>query len=346
MSRKESFARYLELRDRRYASWLDPVTGMAADRYTSATDCPVCETNDWRQRFLKRGFHWGTCRRCGATYVNPRPSREARRHAYLGEDADFYYRELALGQRGSNGWQRELALIERYVKPPGRLLDIACGRGDFLAVARNAGWQVEGLEVNPVAAVAGRSEHGVTITPVGFEEADFEPASFEVVTIFQTLDQLAAPLRVLRRAHQLLVPGGLLAVTVPNMRSFIVWAVGEHHRHYTPEKMVSLTPSTLRRLLKISGFVHIEGLRTFGEEITLSNVRDLWRTGFEVDLFEYRVASEERGHPSRPLPSREGERQQSALKSALRPLNNALIWMTRVLGLGSYMRAYARTPRG
>jgi SAM-dependent methyltransferase len=277
--------------------------------------------------------------------VSPRPSREARRHAYLGEDADFYYQELALGQRGPDGWQKELALIESYLKPPGRLLDIACGRGDFLAVAKNAGWQVEGLEVNPVAASAGRREHGVAIQPVDFEEADFEPASFDVVTIFQTLDQLTAPVQVLRRARQLLVPGGLLAVTVPNIRSFIVWAVGEHHRHYTPEKMVSLTPSTLRRLLRTSGFVHIKGLKTFGEEITLSNVRDLWRTGREVDLFEYRVASEEGGHSSRQHRSRGGERRQSALKSALRPLNNALTWTTRVLGLGSYMRAYARTPR-
>ncbi len=98
------------------------------------------------------------CKRCGATYVNPRPSLEAQRLAYRGEDANFYYRELALRQRGSNGWQSELALIQRYQKPPGRLLDIACGRGDFLAVARDAGWQVEGLEVNPVAAAAGRSK--------------------------------------------------------------------------------------------------------------------------------------------------------------------------------------------
>lgn len=346
MSRTEDFARYLALRDQRYASWLDPATGMAADRYTSATDCPICEGGEWNQIFVKRGFRWCSCRRCGATFVNPRPSREARRLAYGGEDANFYYRQLALNQNASDGWQSELALIHRYRRPPGRLLDIACGRGDFLAVARDAGWQVGGLEVNPVAATAGRTEHGVDIEPIDFEDADFEPASFEVVSIFQTLDQLRSPARVLRRARELLVPGGVLAVTVPNVRSFMVWAVGEHHRHYTPEKMVSFTPRTLRRLLKTSGFPLIESLSTFGEEIALSNLRDLWRTGREVDLFEYRVAAGEHLPPSERRLNRDPQRRQSAKRKSLRPLNGVLIWTTRVFGLGSYMRAYARIPRG
>jgi SAM-dependent methyltransferase len=343
MSRAEDFARYVEMREKRYARWIDPASGMAVPPYVEPADCPVCGADACRARFVKRGFQWCSCGRCRAIYVNPALTREAQRLAYRGEDANFYYRNLALSDRSSEGWRAELDLVHRFQKPPGRLLDIACGRGAFLAVAKKAGWQARGVEVNPVAAAAGRSEFGVAIEPIEFEEAQFEPASFEVVTIFQTLDQFTAPARVLQRARDLLVPGGLLAVSVPNVRSFMVWAVGKHHRHYTPEKMVSLTPKTLRRMFKTSGFARVESCSTFGEEISLSNIRDLWRTGCKVDLFECRLATEDSWHPSRRRLSR--GRQRSAWKSALRPVDNALVWTTRVLGLGSYMRAYARAPR-
>ena len=330
------FRHYLELRDARHAAWLDPATGMASARFTQPASCPLCRGETPRAWFVKRGFRWVQCGRCGTVYVSPRLSPEARLMAYCGSDAEFYYTHCASSDPGQAGWQEELAWIRRY-RGPGRLLDVACGTGEFLHAARQAGWEVRGVEVNPVAAALAERRYAIPVETVAFESVRLPDASFDVVTIFQTLDQLPDPLECLRRVRPLLASDGLLVVTVPNIRSFMVWALGSRHRHFTPEKGVSFVPRTLRRIVRQAGFSRILRLRTFGEECTLSNVLDLIRTGRAADLFEHRAS--QNGTPAE-------RRRGGGLRAPGRGLSTLLIALTRLAGLGSYMTVYARPDAG
>ncbi len=327
------FRQYIELRDARHVRWIDCATGVASARYTEPISCPLCQSDTYRVWFVKRGFRWVRCRRCGMVYVNPRLSDEARLMSYCGDDAQFYYTHCAPTDQSEDGWQEELTRIHDY-RNPGRLLDIACGSGHFLYCAQQAGWDVSGVEMNPVAVALARQSYGIHVETGTFESTTFSDGSFDVVSIFQALDQLADPLGALRRMRRLLVPGGLLVLTVPNIRSFIVWALGSRHRHFTPEKDVSFTPRTLRQMVRQSGFDQIIQLRTFGEECTLSNLLDLVRTRFAMDLFEHRASRNG---------SSAGLRKGKLLRAPRRSLSNLLIALTRLAGLGSYMTLYARS---
>jgi len=89
------FRQYLELRDARQARWIDPATGMASTRHTEPISCLLCQSDTYRVLFVKWGFQWIRCPCCGMVYVNPRLSQEARRMAYCGSDAEFYYTHCA-----------------------------------------------------------------------------------------------------------------------------------------------------------------------------------------------------------------------------------------------------------
>jgi SAM-dependent methyltransferase len=192
------------------------------------------------------------------------------------------------------------------------------------------------VEVNPAAAALAQGHDGLRVETGDFDSTTFSEESFDAVSIFHTLDQLADPLGALRRIRRFLVPGGLLVVTVPNIRSFMVWALGSRHRHFTPEKGMSFTPTTLHRMVREAGF-EILRLETFGEEPTPSNLAELIRTRGRVDLFERRASLNGLGP---------GPHRGSLLRAHARSLTRLLIRLTRAAGLGSYMTLYARSdPR-
>jgi SAM-dependent methyltransferase len=151
----------------------------------------------------------------------------------------------------------------------GRLLDMGCGLGFFLKrVAASADWSVHGCEVSPVAAKYCREVQrlpDVACEPLAdYHGAD---ASFDIVTMWDVLDHLAAPDPVLRRCHGLLKNDGLLFIRTPNIRIQLPRArlnkllsqngdapAGlqpfDHQHHYSA--------SSLRRLLTRNGFHDIE----------------------------------------------------------------------------------------
>ena len=124
---------------------------------------------------------------------------------------------------------------------PGRLLDVGCGRGDLAASWIAAGWQVLGVEPSPEAANVARSR-GVDIVGPRLADARLESPQLDAVVFRHSLEHLPDPRADLRRAHDLLRPGGRLAVIVPNWGSWQRRAFGDcwfplelprHRTHFT-----------------------------------------------------------------------------------------------------------------
>lgn len=187
----------------------------AAGRTLRPVACNLCGADDGRPLAIENGLHVVRCRRCGLVYVTPQPGPR---------DLQSFYEEY-YPEHSEEGWRRIMAPVfvrdaerlEAIAPERGRLLDVGTGFGHFLEVLRERGWTVEGLEGS--ARARARLEARGIVAHAGFlPEADLPADRYDVITASSVLEHAADPLAFLRRARELLRPGGLLFVRVPNVQ--------------------------------------------------------------------------------------------------------------------------------
>lgn len=138
---------------------------------------------------------------------------------------------------------------------PGRLLDLGCGDGAFLALMRERGYEVVGVDIEEEAVARVRGQLGIECHRLDVECAPFPRGSFDVVTMWGLLPLMARPQDLLMRVRGALAPDGVLAIGVSNIKSagFSVFKqswVGLG----LPRHVVHFTPRTLSRLVEWSGY--------------------------------------------------------------------------------------------
>jgi SAM-dependent methyltransferase len=200
------------------------------------------------------------CRDCDLCYTNPRPTAEAIGRYYTPDysphQAPSPSRRRRRGRRRQGNERRWLAKFGRC-----RLLDFGCGSGTFLRRMHDQGWEVLGLDVSPTAVRCVEHELGLPARLGTLPHADLACESFEVVTMWQSLEHVHAPLEVLEEAHRLLVPGGRLIVSVPNIASGpFRWFGACWYGLDLPRHLTHFSPSTLEGMVSKAGF-QTAGLR-------------------------------------------------------------------------------------
>lgn len=98
----------------------------------------------------------------------------------------------------------------------GRVLDVGCGIGDFLAYRKGT----VGVDVNP-QTVAWCQQRGLDARIMDLDILPFPDASFDAVVFDNVLEHLVSPLPLLTEIHRVLVPGGRFMVGVPGKRGFV-----------------------------------------------------------------------------------------------------------------------------
>jgi 2-polyprenyl-3-methyl-5-hydroxy-6-metoxy-1,4-benzoquinol methylase len=148
-------------------------------------------------------------------------------------------------------------------KPPGgqRLLDIGCGNGDFLANARDAGWDAVGIDADPEAVAIAR-QRGLDVRTGSIELFAGETGCFDAITLSHVLEHLHDPGQMIRAVHRLLKPGGVLFVDTPNIQSGGARRWGRNWRGLeSPRHLVIFSMAGLVGMLKSAGFEQVEARR-------------------------------------------------------------------------------------
>ncbi len=218
--------------------------------------CNIC--GEARHRVLSR--RWGLpvvqCERCGLVYVNPRPAPQSVKDRYT--EAYFateYVPSIPLGQHGEGSLRYHFERLEplRPYKRDRRILDVGCATGFFLAGASEDGWTPYGVEISTYAIEYGKRELGLENLSTSL--SGLSEGFFDAITLWETVEHLDDPLAVLRQVYPLLRPGGVLAVSTPNLDSLCYRLIGGRWWPVMPfEHLYYFTPQTLKRALEEAGF--------------------------------------------------------------------------------------------
>jgi SAM-dependent methyltransferase len=218
--------------------------------------CPVCEARaPHEQVMVKHVYHYRRCRGCGVLYAVPRPSRAAlvRR---LGELAAAPPALSPAEQaQALQAVRYRIECLRRHHPAARSVLDIGAGNGAFVAAAQQAGLTALGVDLAPGGArVPGVEVLVGDLLAEGPEALPLRPGSWDAVTLWDTVEHLAAPLPVLRQALALLSPGGILVVETPNERGLSARLRGAEWWVFGPsDHLVMFSRATLALALRCAG---------------------------------------------------------------------------------------------
>lgn len=226
--------------------------------------CPLCGHGlDPARGFTVDIRRYSRCRGCDARVATPLPDPGGLEAFYR----DQYHAIFGAAEASPQRCAMLRLLLERLPRrPSGRLLDVGCGAGHLLALARDAGWEVTGVDPSVAACAIARREHGLQVLAAPLESADLPGAAFDVVTLVNVLDQVPDPVRLLEETRRVLRPGGLLVARVPNGDFHCAtWAILQclpsAVRHRLDPLIIfhpfSLNAKAIRRLLERAGYARI-----------------------------------------------------------------------------------------
>lgn len=241
------------------------------------TPCLICGCEKSRAAYtwncpyegFPKSFSIARCNACGFLFTNPRLSQSALDEYYAMVNPyskECYHPDDVFRPR----YERLIKALARHGCTGGRLLEIGCDKGQFLSVAEEKGFSVEGVEPSASAETA-RRKHGLKVHTGRFENVDFQEKMFDCIVLLDVLEHFHDPLACLLKARRILSPNGLALIKVPNARhergiypflrgkAALGFGAHEHLSHFSKD---TLTDALKRADMEIAawlGFVPLPG---------------------------------------------------------------------------------------
>jgi SAM-dependent methyltransferase len=192
-----------------------------------------------------------TCPCCELVYVPTPPGQDALAVAYH----EAAYDSAQEAEDAAQSYARAIDPILRQLEHRSAALEIGTGSGVFLERLAEAGFgQVVGVEPS-VAAIRAAAPHRQAWIREGiFDEQQFEPASFDLVCCFMTMEHVAEPGEVAASALRLLRHGGAFVTVTHDYRSAVNRLLGRRSPIIDIEHMQLFSDKSLRELYRRAGF--------------------------------------------------------------------------------------------
>lgn len=221
-------------------------------------------------RYVRPSHHVWQCSACEAVFVEP--IRGAALEMTMAEESQQavdqgrqYMRTVYVDKHDFwiDYWTGKIAAIETHLGRRGTLLDIGCALGHFQLAAVRRGWTAVGVDLSQDQADYARERLGLDVRCSRFEEAGFDPASFDVITAWSVIEHVREPFEFLTKAWHYLKPNGLLVLQTPNQDSLITSLAGLSYRLsgkryllpvYSLDHIFRFNDRSLRTLLDAAGY--------------------------------------------------------------------------------------------
>jgi SAM-dependent methyltransferase len=235
--------------------------------------CPICDSHGWDIFLIAADMYTGkpyrllSCNQCGLvrTEEDDAPPLISL-YTYSGSsDAGKRFGPM---QGVLQALRRDRV---RTLAPgrPGRVLDVGCGDGSFLAALDQQGWDVFGTELSESIAATARQRLGDRVHVGAIEKIRCAESSFDLITFWHVLEHLDDPAQALAEARRLVKADGRIVVAVPNIESLQAHMFKEHWLHLdVPRHRWHFNPHTLATLADRCR-LHVECIRHFSLEYGL-----------------------------------------------------------------------------
>ena len=142
--------------------------------------------------------------------------------------------------------------------PTGKLLEVGCGNGAMLSSMQELGWQVEGVDFDPIALKVAKGR-GLNVKLGGLNDQHYPNKSFDAVVMSHVIEHVPNPLELLSECYRILKVGGRLIVVTPNAASWGHRMYGADWRGLEPPRHLHIfTRKTLMKISEQAGFAQGE----------------------------------------------------------------------------------------
>lgn len=210
-----------------------------------------------------RVFQYGKCAACDVVFADPQPTADEIDWLYRNRyDYAWFIRRRGLKRlQAWHRWRRLRSILAELgaTNAARRMLDVGGGHAWFLRAAKNEGWQAEGLELLDDELLAAARAHGITMHHGSLLAHPLERQQYDLLTAWHVIEHIPGPRAALQTIANLLSPGGLCVIAVPNLhatgfeRAGAAWAWCQkpfiHPWHFSATALEKLLPSELEPLL-------------------------------------------------------------------------------------------------
>ncbi len=221
-----------------------------------AAKCPACDCAARERYFSDAEWQLYTCAACGLVYLDPAPGPEALaalyHDAYAGAQTGYFAKPQAKLRRSLI----RLRIIQRHaISTGGNFLDIGCNGGFMVEAARRKGFTAWGVDLDRVSIDYARAHfpdshffHGA-VSEFDPRGADGAPVRFTAAYCSEVIEHVPQPQSFLRDIYRLLLPGGVLYLTAPDIshwrrpRDLARWdgfCPPSHILYFSPKNLIAL----------------------------------------------------------------------------------------------------------
>ncbi len=190
--------------------------------------CPICNSDKLKKNYQFENFYILNCHNCGNAWRSNMYDEEKIEEIYCidnYEDNPYFLYEIDMVLNMKNNRFKNYKQALDFLKASHiqrELLDIGCGTGTFLALAKRYGWNLTGIEISEkLSEKCKQNVPEARIITKRFEDADLEEGQFSLITMWDVIEHVIDPVEVISRIKNLLVAGGIALFCTPDESSFL-----------------------------------------------------------------------------------------------------------------------------
>lgn len=238
--------------------------------------CPVCHSTFHSERSYKNDRYL-QCLQCNLIWRDPPVD--------LSQVTEYYETDNpteSINESKRSLYKNVLQNAEIKLGKKGRLLDVGCGNGDFLYLAKEIGWTVKGIE--PVKQLVDQARsRGLDVVTGVLKDLPHND-SYDLITYWDVFMMIEHPEKEKEEIKKRLANGGVLFKRIRQHK--VVRMMEEFWRYLFKHFGVSnpavyhpynYEPKTITHLWKNNGYILTiqNGMLTSGDPYSISNKKDL-----------------------------------------------------------------------